>query len=230
MIDDPYKVLGVERGASDEEIKKAYRRLAKKYHPDANPGDQQAARKMQEINAAYDQIKNPQQNTYGGAGSNGSGGGGYGNYGGYGSYSGNPFEDIFEEMFGGGQRRTYQQNTTFHSNGAQAAYTYIQYRRYAQARNALDEVEVSQRDGQWYYLSALAHNGLGNRVMALEHIRQAVAMEPDNPQYRNLLNQLEQGRTAYQRQAESYSGYSGVGGFLMRLCLCLGLQWCCCRY
>ena len=59
MIDDPYKVLGVSRDASDEEIKTAYRRLAKKYHPDLNPGDAEAARKMQQVNAAYDQIKNP---------------------------------------------------------------------------------------------------------------------------------------------------------------------------
>lgn len=58
-MNDPYSVLGVSKDASEEEIKKAYRRLAKKYHPDLNPGDPEAARKMNEINAAYDQIKNP---------------------------------------------------------------------------------------------------------------------------------------------------------------------------
>ena len=63
MINDPYKVLGVDRNASDEEIKKAYRTLAKKYHPDRNPGDAEAARKMQEVNAAYEQIKNPTANS-----------------------------------------------------------------------------------------------------------------------------------------------------------------------
>lgn len=56
---DPYEVLGVARGASEDEIKKAYRELAKKYHPDANPNNPEAAEKMKEINAAYDQIKNP---------------------------------------------------------------------------------------------------------------------------------------------------------------------------
>ncbi|MBQ6427657.1 MAG: J domain-containing protein, partial [Oscillospiraceae bacterium] len=69
MVADPYKVLGVAPDASDEEIKKAYRELTKKYHPDLNPGDEAAAEKMNEINTAYDQIKNgtadPQGSTAG---------------------------------------------------------------------------------------------------------------------------------------------------------------------
>ena len=57
---DPYEVLGVSRNASEDEIKSAYRKLAKKYHPDLHPGDKECERKMNEVNAAYDQIKNPQ--------------------------------------------------------------------------------------------------------------------------------------------------------------------------
>mgnify|MGYP004573566525 CR=1 FL=1 len=93
MVDDPYKVLGVSRDATDDEIKRAYRALAKKYHPDLNPGDQEAARKMQEVNEAYDQIKNPEKyaqqtkpggNPYGNPYGNPFGGGYYDPFGGYG--------------------------------------------------------------------------------------------------------------------------------------------------
>ena len=83
---DPYSVLGVARGASKEEVTKAYRKLAKKYHPDLNPGDEQAAKKMAEVNAAYDSIMNgtpygPRAsagNPYGGQGAAGNPYAGYG--------------------------------------------------------------------------------------------------------------------------------------------------------
>lgn len=59
MTKDPYQVLGVSHSASEDDVKQAYRRLAKQYHPDLHPGDAQAAQKMNEINEAYDQLKNP---------------------------------------------------------------------------------------------------------------------------------------------------------------------------
>lgn len=60
MEKDPYEVLGISPGATKEEIKKAYRKKAKQYHPDLHPGDEQAAEKMNEINIAYDRLSNPE--------------------------------------------------------------------------------------------------------------------------------------------------------------------------
>lgn len=198
-MNDPYKVLGVSPDASDEEIKRAYRRLAKQYHPDLNPGDEAAAKKMQEINAAYEQIKNPEKNT-------GAGQSGYGGYGGYGSYD--PF---------GGYGRSYSEQS-YGDQYQRAAYQYIRMGRYAEARNTLSN--CTQKNAQWYYLSALANDGLGNQVTALEHIRKAVSMEPDNMVYLRTLQNIENGGATYRQQA------GGFGGFQMRTNPCMGILWC----
>ena len=214
---DPYQVLGVERDASDEEIKRAYRRLAKQYHPDANPGDEEAARKMKEINDAYDQIKNPDK--YRGQA---SGGQGYNPYGqSYGGYGYGPF--------GGGyyqQRQSYGQK--YADPHMQAAYNYILYRRYREALNVLAQFE-GVKGAAWYYLSALANHGLGNQVTALEHMRRAVSMEPDNQEYLRALEILENGGATYRRTAGNYRGFTTVGNPCANLCLCYFLQLFCCR-
>lgn len=209
MIDNPYRVLGVSPEASDEEIKRAYRKLAKKYHPDLNPGDAEAARKMQEVNAAYEQIKNPPKTNPGG----------YGSYGGYGNYD--PFGG-----YGYGRQRQYEQESTA-DRYQQAAYQYIRFGRYQEALNALGN--VSERNARWYYLSALANDGLGNQVTALEHIRRAVSMEPDNLEYLSLLQRFENGGNTYRRQAGGYRGFNAGAGICHGLCLCYFAQLFCCR-
>ena len=213
MIHDPYQVLGVSPDASDEEIKQAYRRLAKKYHPDLNPGDQEAARKMQEINAAYDQIKDP-----GSAGQhqNAGGYGGYGNaYGPFGGY--NPFEEY---------SRQNRQQQEARDQYQQAAEQYIRFRRYTEALNALKNTQI--RDARWYYLSAIANNGLGHQVTALEHIRRAVSMDPDNPEYLSALEVIEKGGEAYRRQTQNYQGFSSVGDPCANACMCYLCNLFCC--
>lgn len=89
---DPYKVLGVSPDATQEEISKAYKKLARKYHPDLNPGDRHAQEKMSQINQAYDLIRSGKA-TSGGYNDYNASNGGY--YGGYDSYNGN---DIFSAI------------------------------------------------------------------------------------------------------------------------------------
>ena len=205
---DPYQILGVDRNASDEEIKRAYRKLAKKYHPDANPGDESAAKKMQEINDAYDRIKNPEKNQGPGGGSQG-----YNPYGqGYGSYGYGPFGGYYQQ-----QNRSYNQK--YADSHLQAAYNYILYRRYREALNVLSQFE-GVKGAEWYYLSALANQGVGNQVTALEHMRKAVSMDPGNQEYLNALDRMEHGGDAYRRQAGNFQGFDLKMNPCTSLCLC----------
>jgi curved DNA-binding protein len=132
---DYYKTLGVAKNASTEDIKKAYRKLARKFHPDVNPNDKESHKKFQQINEANEVLSDPekrkkydqygenwkhadqyeqarQQQRQGAGGFGGFGGGGFGNFGGgeY-TYSGEEeggFSDFFESLFGGGRGRRSQ--------------------------------------------------------------------------------------------------------------------------
>lgn len=202
---DPYKILGVPRNASDEEIKKAYRRLSRKYHPDANinnPNKAQAEEKFKEVQQAYEQIMKERE---------------YGSdsFGGY---------DTGYGGFGGQNNSSYQDEEAIRR---QAAANYIQNGYYQEALNVLSS--LAQRNGQWYYLSAMANMGAGNNVNALNHIREAVRLEPDNMQYRMLLNRMEGGGTWYQEQQNPFGGMPVAGdSFCMKLCIANALCSLCC--
>ena len=100
---DLYNILGIEKGASDAEIKKAYRRLAMKYHPDKNPGNKEAEKKFKEISQAYEILKDPSKRSqYDNFGTTSSSGGGFGGGDPFGGFGGMDFNDIFSDFFGGG--------------------------------------------------------------------------------------------------------------------------------
>lgn len=228
MVADPYKVLGVAPSASEEEIKKAYRDLSKKYHPDLNPGDESAARKMSEINAAYDQIqKGGGQQAYsaGGQGSGGYGGygqagaggysqQGYSGYGGYGPFGG--FGD-----FGGWGGYAYQntQRQQYERSEYTAAVNYIRNGMYREAINCLNGVPAMERDARWYYLHAGANMYLGNKVAAMESAKRACEIEPENEEYQRLLQQLQSGGNFYDSYTTKYRAGLPVDKICMTLCV-----------
>ena len=232
-MSDPWQVLGVSRTATDEEIKAAYRKLAHKYHPDLNPGDEAAAKRMQEINAAYDQIKNmddyrASQESGAYRASSGSGSGpGYAEYrdpfgGGW-----NPFNwgagSAWQQWSGGDQG----------NENLQAAESCINAGQFDQAIRILNAVPAQARNPEWYYLSAVANYSVGNRITAVQHAQAAVRMAPDNYKYTNFYNRIRQNGENY-RHTVSFGNFGAFGGLgklfagiclanvLCRFCLCFG--------
>ena len=230
---DPYQALGVSRSATEEEIKKAYRSLSRKYHPDANvnnPNKEHAEEKFKEIQQAYQQImQERERGTSGGYGQSSSGG--QGSYGGQGGFGGSywDFGDFFGGFggFGGSQGRNRDAGGNGESAYHQAASNYIRSGHYKEAVNVLNSMK--DRDARWHYLSAIANSGLGNNVAAMEAAQRAVSMEPGNQEYQQLYAQLQNGGSWYYDRRQSYgSPIVGSGDFCMKLCLAnLACNFCC---
>ena len=221
---DPYSILGVTRGASEEEIKKAYKTLSRKYHPDANinnPNRDQAEERFKEIQAAYQQIMKEKTSGYGGQGYSG----GTGSQGSYGGFGYGPFWSFGYGGFGQSQETGYEEEAHL-----RAAGNYIRNGYYREARTTLDQMDSGERNARWFYYSAVTHSSLGNNVAALEHARRAVALEPGNSDYRELQQVLENGGSWYRQRQAGY-GYPTMNGGNMCMKLCLAnmiCNMCCC--
>lgn len=228
MIEDPYKVLEISRDASKDEIKKAYRRLAKKYHPDLHPNDPVAAEKMNEINTAYDMLNNPDKyktsntrsSSYSGSSYGGSayGGNSYGqsqgSYGGNTGYQNNNYYDFggFDQFFGFGWNFNPEPSrptaTASDSMDIRRVIELINNRQYANATSILNSIISVNRDARWYYLSSLASYGSGNTIQALEQITKATQMEPQNEEYQRVLRTIKQNGTEYTYAGQGYEQYA----------------------
>lgn len=241
---DPYKVLGISRDASDDEIKKAYRAMSRKYHPDANinnPNKAQAEEMFKTVQQAYNQIMKEKESGfsgssydeaggYGGAGRGGYGydgdnqqrgqQGDYGDFGDFGSFFGfGPFGFGGYGGAGGQNQSANNMNgndeTTIH---LRAAANYIRSGSYDEALNVLNAMD--DRDGRWYYYSAQAHAGKGNQATALEYAKRAVELDPDNAQYQMLYRRMASGGNWYAQRGQSYGRpRANTGSFCIRLIL-----------
>ncbi len=169
-MSDPYKVLEISPDATDDQVKEAYRKMAKKYHPDnyaGSPLSDLANEKMKEVNEAYDQIM--AQRKGGGAGSKS---GGYSGGAGYaGSNPNSSFQDVRSLIMSG---------------------------RIADAEQILNGVPMDRRNAEWYFLKGTVLYRRGWLEEAYNHYSRAAQMEPSNPEYQQAFNQINmQRRGAY---------------------------------
>ena len=208
---DPYQVLGVSPSATDEQIKSAYRELARKYHPDNyvnNPLADLAQEKMKEINEAYDQIqrqRKQQQQSYSGQASANRG---YSNAG----YSRQSYS-------GQGRAQFADIRQLLNSN------------RLSEAEELLEGIPQQRRDAEWYYLRGRVFYVHGWLDQAYSYYTRAVQMNPGNAEYQTALNQLMWQRNTG-RPSGGYGDYRNVQSGGMSGCdMCSGLICadCCCE-
>ena len=186
---DPYSVLGVSQNASDEEVKKAYRELARKYHPDNyqnNPLADLVEEKMKEINEAYDTITKQRS----------------------GGYSGGSYGSSYQPGWSSGAA----------SNSDYARIrNLINAGDLEQAEQLL--YGVGQKNGEWYFLSGSIAYRRGWLDEAMQNYTRAVQMEPNNMEYRQALNLIQRGSMGGYRPVGYSTGMDAMDCCTALMCL-----------
>jgi molecular chaperone DnaJ len=202
---NPYEILGVREGASQDEIKQAYRELVKKYHPDRyddNPLKDLAEDKMREINEAYEYLLNNSGSSNSYSSGNSYSGGGYGNNG-YGGGNGN--------------------------NSFQRVRDFIQRRDFKEAEDELNRINI--KNAEWYFLRGMISVNRGWYSQGYQDVQTAVNMEPSNFEYREALNRLQSNNRSYNTYSSQNNNYrrgSNDDMCQMLSCLCCSDQLCEC--
>ena len=223
MMTDPYHILGLTATATEEEIKKAYRKLCKQYHPDLHagkPDEKEAERRFLEVQSAYQEIMRIRQ---GKETANSFGKNANSSYDPYGAFWGSAYGPGYGGYDYG--RQTQEDE----SSEIRAAKVYIDAGYFNEALKALSGVSMEKRDARWYFLNALAQSGLHNTAQAMEYARQAANMDPGNVQYRQLYSDLQSGGYRYTAEGQRYGRNISMwqnpccGLALANLCcLCMG--------
>ncbi len=216
MARSPYEVLGIREGADFETVKKAYRELVRKYHPDQyvnHPLSDLAEDKLKEINHAYDELSNReaaknQQNQQSQYNTSTSGGSSY-----QGQRSG----------------RTSQQNTGYKNPGPDFSTIrqLIFSNRIQEADAALNN--INDHSAEWYYLKGLVFSRMGWYNEAMNSFDTAVRIEPNNFEYRQALNQMNNNNRNYRNTGYNMRGYNSGTNDMCQMCQCLICTDCCCE-
>lgn len=207
MIDNPYKVLGLEEGASADEIKKAYRQMAKINHPDLHPNDPDAVERMNEINEAYDMLTNPDKYAVRRAREEAQ-------------QQTDDVEVVREYVPAAQQGVPRPKVQPGDSPEVEQIVELINSNQTLEAQRMLLNIPSADRNARWYYLGALACYVQTNYTQAAELMTKACQMEPQDQSYQNLLWQFQQIGQLQDKKAAGFPFLplilvAGIGGYIL---------------